>query len=293
MAMSDPAYTGMQPVIEKELLHYDILFALKEHGFLNHLTFQGGTALRLCYGSNRLSEDLDFAGGFDFKASMVADIKSCLEKYIGARYELDVSVKDPKSLKQEVRQGCITVDRWQIVITTSPERRDLPKQKIKLEVANIPSYTKNPVLLRSNHDFLPDGYSSILVLTESINEIYADKLLSLPATTSHVRYRDIWDLSWLSQRGATTDMDLLKKKIEDYQLNDYEERVSDLILKLPAIMQGSGLKNEMKRFLPSNVYQRTMGKSEFNLYLEDTLKGVFQDAVEELNHPSHTPTFEM
>ena len=55
----------MRPVIEKELLHYDILFALDKESLLDTLTFQGGTALRLCYGSPRFSEDLGFAGGAD------------------------------------------------------------------------------------------------------------------------------------------------------------------------------------------------------------------------------------
>jgi predicted nucleotidyltransferase component of viral defense system len=55
----------MRPVIEKELLHYDILFSLDKEGLLDILTFQGGTSLRLCYGAPRFSEDLDFAGGRD------------------------------------------------------------------------------------------------------------------------------------------------------------------------------------------------------------------------------------
>lgn len=59
----------MAPVIEKELLHYEILRAMEEDGLLGDLVFQGGTCLRLCYGASRYSEDLDFAGGFDFDAA--------------------------------------------------------------------------------------------------------------------------------------------------------------------------------------------------------------------------------
>lgn len=59
----------MAPVIEKELLHYEILRAMEEDGLLGGLVFQGGTCLRLCYGASRYSEDLDFAGGFDFDAT--------------------------------------------------------------------------------------------------------------------------------------------------------------------------------------------------------------------------------
>ena len=38
------------------------------------LTFIGGTCLRACYGSARLSEDLDFTGGNDFNRRDLWDI---------------------------------------------------------------------------------------------------------------------------------------------------------------------------------------------------------------------------
>jgi predicted nucleotidyltransferase component of viral defense system len=49
--------------VEKELLHHDILREMSMAGLLKNLTFIGGTCLRACYGSSRLSEDLDFTGG--------------------------------------------------------------------------------------------------------------------------------------------------------------------------------------------------------------------------------------
>ena len=49
----------LRVVVEKELLHHDILRVLSTAGLLTQLTFIGGTCLRACYGSNRLSEDLD------------------------------------------------------------------------------------------------------------------------------------------------------------------------------------------------------------------------------------------
>jgi hypothetical protein len=55
-AMTFPGRHHMRPVIEKELLYYDILFALDNENLLDKLTFQGGTSLRLCYGSPRFSE---------------------------------------------------------------------------------------------------------------------------------------------------------------------------------------------------------------------------------------------
>ena len=86
--MADPALSSMRPVVEKELLHYEILQSLDAEGLLKYLVFQGGTSLRLCRGSDRFSEDLDFAGGVDFSSDAMQPIKACVEKHIGERYEI-------------------------------------------------------------------------------------------------------------------------------------------------------------------------------------------------------------
>ena len=62
----------VRPVVEKEILHQDILREMSLGGFLRNLTFIGGTCLRNCYNSPRLSENLDFTGGRDFKKHFAA-----------------------------------------------------------------------------------------------------------------------------------------------------------------------------------------------------------------------------
>src|ERR1700733_11317589 len=143
----------MRPVIEKEILHYDILFALDKEGLLDNLTFQGGTLLRLCYGAQRFSEDLDFAGGKTFKQSDLINLKKCIEKYIGKRYDFEVSVKEPKELASEFINQNIKVEKWQVSVTIFPGIRNMPKQKIKIEVINVPAYTKTLKTLKRNYDF--------------------------------------------------------------------------------------------------------------------------------------------
>src|SRR5882762_10824558 len=54
---------GMEQNLVKEAIHLHLLSALSEAGVLQHVVFQGGTALRLCYGGERYSEDLDFVCG--------------------------------------------------------------------------------------------------------------------------------------------------------------------------------------------------------------------------------------
>jgi len=51
----------------KEALQLSVLELIGEDSELTErMVFQGGTALRLCYGLQRLSEDLDFVAGNEF-----------------------------------------------------------------------------------------------------------------------------------------------------------------------------------------------------------------------------------
>jgi len=277
-AMAEPGRQAMRPVIEKELLHFDILFALDREGLLDDLTFQGGTSLRLCYGAPRFSEDLDFAGGRDFQSENVTAIKACIETYVSQRYHLEVTVKPPTELRHEPAYAEIKVDKWQVAVVTSPSRPDLPKQRIKLEIANIPAHTRQPRSLQVHYPFLPDGYSDLLVICESLDEILADKLVSLVNTSKYVRHRDIWDLQWLKQQGAAPNIALVKQKLQDYRVEDYAGKAKAMIERLPEIIGGDAFMREMTRFLPADTLERTLHKAKFTEFLcrelSETLHGV-------------------
>ena len=70
--------SSLRPVVEKELLHHDILREMSGAGMMAGLTFIGGTCLRACYGSARLSEDLDFTGGNHFRHGDLTELGSIL-----------------------------------------------------------------------------------------------------------------------------------------------------------------------------------------------------------------------
>nr|WP_221188419.1 nucleotidyl transferase AbiEii/AbiGii toxin family protein [Halomonas cerina] len=283
--MADPGRQAMRPVIEKELLHFDILFALDREGLLDTLTFQGGTSLRLCHGAPRFSEDLDFVGDRDFKRQDVAHLKECIEDYVSRRYRLDVTVKPPSELRRDPTYAEIRVDKWQVAVVTSPARPDLPKQRIKLEIANIPAYSREAHSVQVHYPFLPDGYSDLLVITESLDEILADKLISLVNTQRYVRHRDIWDLQWLKQQGATPDLELVKHKIHDYNVQDYVGKTHDMIERLPGIIAGEAFHNEMTRFLPAATLDRTLRNAKFADFLSRELSTTLRSVVSRLEGP--------
>lgn len=280
-AMQVQGRSHMKPVIEKELLHYDILFTLDDVGLLDNLTFQGGTSLRLCYGASRYSEDLDFAGGKNFKTEDLMDMKTCIEDYLGKRYDLEVTVKEPNEMVQDLKEQEIKISKWQIRIATQPERRDLPKQVIKIEVGNIPAYTREPRQLRQNYDFLPDGYNDTLVMVETLDEILVDKLVSL-VNSSYIRYRDIWDLHWLKQQNVEMNSNLVLKKINDYKIDNYLVKCQEMIERLPDIIHGKEFKQQMSRFIPMEVQERTILKEKFFPFLQIEITSMLTSLMQSL-----------
>ena len=281
-AMVQAGRGHMRPVIEKELLHYDILFGLDRDGLLDELTFQGGTALRLCYGSSRFSEDLDFAGRRDFSRARVDGIRASLEGYIGQRYGLEVSARGPKDLENDSDYRGLHVDTWQLSVTTAPTRPDIPRQRIKLEVANVEAYSRVPRSLNVNYDFLPDGYGDTLVLAETRDEIMADKLVLLVNTQRYVRHRDIWDLRWLKQQGAAVNPEWVANKVSDYRIDDYGAKLDEMRGRPPEIIHDTGFANEMSRFLPGDVQQRTLEKPKFLDFLVLEIDGLLAEIGEAL-----------
>ena len=292
-AMLAPGLSHMRPVIEKELLHYDLLFILDKERLLDDLTFQGGTSLRLCYGAPRFSEDLDFVGGHDFASQQLMAIKDCIEHYIGKRYELEVTVKSPSALKKQSALEGINVDKWQVAIVTSPGQRHLPKQRVKFEVANIPAYSREPRALKLNYDFLPDGYGDTLIVTESLDEIMTDKLVSLVNCQRYVRNRDIWDIRWLKQQGAQVNMAWLTSKLSDYGIADYTGKLDTMWQNLPEVIHGDAFKAEMTRFIPMEVQQRTLAKDKFYDHLSTEIRGLLEVVKQNLNNTKSENEFRM
>lgn len=133
LAMRDPNVSGLRPVIEKEILHYEILQAMSEVGALNKLVFQGGTALRLCHGGLRYSEDLDFSGGPRFDKSDVSDLVETIRNKLSSRLSLPVEIKEPKESKGGGNDP-VKVATWSIRIQTEPAKPNFPSQKIKVDI---------------------------------------------------------------------------------------------------------------------------------------------------------------
>jgi predicted nucleotidyltransferase component of viral defense system len=252
----------LRPVVEKELLHHDILREMSEAGLLAGLTFIGGTCLRACYGSPRLSEDLDFTGGGDFQRGDLADLAHVLTDRLQTRYDLPVSVSEP------VKTGG-KVSTWKLTILTRPGVRHLPSQRIHLDICAIPSHDPRPMMLRNLYG-VDLGTAGLILQAQSREEILADKIIALAFRENRIKNRDLWDIAWLHQQGIELPLPLIPLKIRDHQRthSEFTALLADRLdsLKTQPAMREDFIK-EMQRFLPAASLGDTIGKEPYWIYL--------------------------
>ncbi len=258
--------TQLRVVVEKELLHHDILLAMSDSGLLQKLCFIGGTCLRACYGSSRLSEDLDFTGGAHFNRESLAELKTVLTDRLQKKYGLSVEVSEPQK-----ETG--NVDTWKLRIQTRPERKDLPAQRINIDICAIPSYLSQPKVLLNPYG-VNMGTQGLILNAQALEEIYADKILAFALRRGRIKNRDLWDLLWLKQQGIKPAFDLLLNKLRDHQqtkevfLSLANNRAQQIATE-EQIKQD--FRNEMQRFLPTKIVAETVNNDRFWEYLSNEI----------------------
>lgn len=260
----NPSYASITPVIEKEILHHDILDAMVRYGAMQTLTFIGGTSLRLCYNSSRLSEDLDFNGGYNFKPSDFAGLDADIQKYIQNKYETEVWVKKPK----EDKQG--NTSSWKISVEKEANRPDLPRQKMHIDVCAIPSFDVEQRAL-INHYNLELPTEGLLIPVQSLQETFADKFIALAYRGSRIKPRDLWDIVWIKQRGVELLVDLIENKLQarNKTKKDFKEALSSQLSKLMEDVEvHKDFNKEMSRFVPSHIKERTIDNPDYWAYMQ-------------------------
>jgi predicted nucleotidyltransferase component of viral defense system len=278
----------LRVVVEKELLHHDILRVLSGAGLLTQLTFIGGTCLRACYGSNRLSEDLDFTGGSDFNRDQLAAMSNTLIESLKAKYGLEINVTDP--VREEGN-----VSTWKLKVQTRPGRKDIPAQRINIDVCAIPSYQPRPMALLNPYG-VEMGTSGLILQAQSREEIFADKLVAFALRPNRLKNRDLWDIAWLHQQQIKPALDLIKNKLNDHHaqtdayLNAFAERSASLNKDLEIAKE---FRKEMARFLPNETVKETVNSEKFWEYLSNLLESYRLQLIKTLEGKDKSPEFKM
>ena len=259
---------GMDQNLMKEAIHLHLLSALSEAGILQHVIFQGGTALRLCYGGERYSEDLDFvcgkAGAYlqdvDFDA-LVDKALEITKRTLQRDFDIDatqIALKHPAQAEL-VKGSAVSVAAWLIVVPVNPTPHT-PKSRIKIEFANVPSYDSKPQAVSATPGLVQ--IQDVILNAETPNEILADKAVALTARPA-LKFRDVWDVWFLVNKlGATPDREMVVKKFADYGTVDIAVKANARLDELAKDATATAFYAEMKRFLPS---ARVAQMSQMNL----------------------------
>ena len=241
-------YAPLRTVVEKEILHHEILRVMSEAGFLQELTFMGGTCLRDCYGSERLSEDLDFTGGFEFSKEEISEFGSAIKSAILKKYGFGVEVTEPKK-----ETG--NVDTWKIKVVTKPERKDFPAQRINIDISRLPSRDRKVQFVRNFYG-VDLGTGGMPIFAESLEEILCDKLIAFARRPNRVKNRDLWDIFWLSSRNVAMNKKLLFQKLDDrkIELPDFKMLFKNRVEEIKTLQDD--FLNEMRRFLVPGAFNK-------------------------------------
>lgn len=181
----------------REVLQQTALLGLERQGLFEKAAFYGGTALRILYGLDRFSEDLDFTllkpdHEFDF-APYLEGIK---KEFAAFGFEIEVSQKK-KNIETSVQSAFLKVNTIQLylAIGDKDKSKNLPhneKIQIKLEVDTDP-----PPLFRLQNRLVLNPVS-FYVLTLHQSDLFAGKMHAAlyRAWKGRIKGRDWYDIVW-------------------------------------------------------------------------------------------------
>ena len=175
-------------IIEKDYVIGWLLFGLSR---IHTLVFKGGTALSKVYfpATWRLSEDVDFANtGTHLEiADRLNEVFTLIKEKSGIGFTLKSEYSNPDYLQLKIQYAAILGRNW-----------------VKMDVTR-----ETPLDETSDKDLqqMYSDYPLFKVKTESIEEIFAQKLRAIMERTKCRDYYDVWRL---------TELGINQKKVEQF-----------------------------------------------------------------------------
>lgn len=199
----------------KEIMQEIVLCGLSRAGFFQKAAFYGGTALRIFYGLDRFSEDLDFS----LKAADTAfDLSSyfpALEKEVRA-FGLNVTIMEKeKTRESNIRSAFLKGNTKEHLLLFYPDERaagSVAKNevvKIKFEIdVDPPAYAG----FEHKYRLLPVPYKVDLY---DMPSLFAGKIHAIicRAWQSRVKGRDLYDHVFYLSRGTAVNQKHLRERL--------------------------------------------------------------------------------
>ena len=213
---------------EKEYLQYIFLNAISKYS--DNFVFKGGTCLRICFGLERASEDLDFNANLDIK-KIKEIVYKCLKDFeqLNISYEIYSEKEFKENLRIEIRfKGPLFTGKSS---STNALKIDFNKNKVKNTLIKVISKSFSDVPL-----------FTIVVLDEK--EILSEKIRAL---INRGEPRDFYDIWVLINKKAEVDKKLIYEKLKEEKAEfsnlklpskeEYEISLKNLLNNIPAYEQ--------------------------------------------------------
>ncbi len=213
----------------REILQEIVLLGLYRAGFFDHALFYGGTALRILYGLDRFSEDLDFSliePNDTFDLSVYED--AVIEALHSFGFEVTIQLKNTEGtiksafLKGNTSQHLINIEAPEDIVKIFGQGRLV---KIKLEVDTQP-----PLDFESEKKTLLIP-SPFIINTMTLPSLFSGKMHAILCRnwSSRPKGRDWYDLVWYVSHDYELDMKHLSARLQ--QSCDWQEKQGIIIPK--------------------------------------------------------------
>ena len=261
----------------KEVFQEIILLGLYRGGFFEKSVFYGGTALRILYGLDRFSEDLDFSlidkeDNFEIEKYF----PSITNEFNALGIDIIITKKNKKNenniesafLKSESLQHSLNIDLPNLN-SLFGNIYDLKMIKIKLEVdINPPLNFQTEVKTM----LLPTTFN---IVSMTIPNLYARKLHAVLFRNwkNRVKGRDWYDFEWYVKNNYKINLSHLNERMiasknwEKEKLFDYSE-FKNLMLNKIEVLDIESAKKEVKPFIKNSEILNFWNKDYFRLLVD-------------------------
>ena len=199
----------------KEIMQEIVLCGLSRAGFFQKAAFYGGTALRIFYGLDRFSEDLDFSlvtADPDFNLSVYFPV---LEKEVRA-FGLHVTIQEKEKTKESnIRSAFLKGNTKEHLLlfyadedlAGSVARNEVVKIKFEVDI-NPPEYAD----FEHKYRLLPTPYEVNLY---DVPSLFAGKIHAVlcRAWKSRIKGRDLYDYVFYLSRGNAVNQKHLRARL--------------------------------------------------------------------------------
>ncbi len=262
----------------KEILQEFTLVALWRVRFFEHAAFYGGTALRILYGLDRFSEDLDFTLLAPNPHYSLAKYHEAIKNELSSLgFTIEIDTKD-KSWATPIQSAFIKTNTLgellKIGIPKNLVRGLHPEMllKIKIEIDTNPAPAYNV-----ETQFLLTPFS-VGIRTVILEDIFAGKIHAVlfREWKGRVKGRDWYDWSWLVRQKAVLDLKRLSIHMRETKLlradeDLTKERFEKMMLEKIAQVDFTSAKADMQPFVTNAAQITDWSADFFRFILKQTL----------------------